>query len=276
MNPTSAVTGQALIDDINAYAGGPGEFAFWWLGQHSFVLKLAGRIIYIDPFLSPLPGRLVPPLLEPAQIVHADIICGTHDHVDHIDRAVWPALAAASPGSQFVVPNLLREKLAIDLEIDRARIIGLDDGTHAQVAGVRVSAIPAAHEFLDQDPATGQFPYLGLIVEAAGHAIYHAGDTCIYEGLHARLRQWKLDVAFLPINGRDARRFSSNIIGNMTYQEAVDLAGTIAVTLAVPAHYDMFTGNLADPNDFVAYARVKYPALRTHICRYGQRFVVCR
>ena len=90
------------------------------------------------------------------------------------------------------------------------------------------------------------------------------------------LRRWPLDLAFLPINGRDARRLAANCIGNMTYQEAVDLAGAVKPGLTVPAHFEMFAMNSENPQLFVDYLKVKYPSLRALIPQHGQRVVVNR
>lgn len=271
------LTGKALIDDIDSRPVGFDQLAVWWMGQHSFIIKTAaGSVIYIDPFLSPWPSRNVPPMLRPEEVTNASIIAGTHDHADHIDRPVWPGLAKASPQATFVVPELLREGLSRELEIPLERMVGLDDGRTIELGNVRISAIASAHEFLDRDPDTGLHPYLGYILEANGVTLYHAGDTCIYEGLHAKLRRWKIDVALLPINGRDAKRLASGCIGNMTYQEAVDLAGTLQFGLTIPTHYDMFTSNPGDPQAFVEYAKVKYPGMRTRVFEYGEVVVVER
>src|SRR5262249_55552933 len=137
-----------LIADINDRALPAGRVGLWWLGQHSFIAKAGDTILYMDPFLTPMPERLVLPLLQPDEIRHAAIICGTHDHADHIDRPVWPALAAASPQARFVVPDLLRERLSRELSIPLSRLIGLDDGVSVEVGGVRMTGIAAAHEFL--------------------------------------------------------------------------------------------------------------------------------
>ena len=262
-----------LLADIDSCQVNSGELALWWLGQHSFIAKFGRTIVYLDPFLTPLKGRAVPPLLAPNEIAHADLIFGTHDHADHIDRPVWPALAKASPRARFVVPALLKKRLANELGIPDERFIGLDDGQSVTAGGLKISAVAAAHEFLDQDPRTGQYPYLGYILEGNGCTLYHAGDCCIYEGLQTKLRQWKIGVALLPINGRDAVRYASGCIGNMTYQEAADLAGAIEAGLAIPAHYDMFAANSADPRAFTEYMRVKYPARKTHVCEYATRLV---
>lgn len=266
--------GVSLLADMASRSPRHGEAVFWWLGQHSFVLKAATRMFFFDPFLSSHPHRLIPPLLAPAEIQHADLILGTHDHIDHIDRPVWPILAHASPQCRFVVPELLCARLARDLALPPDRFVGLDDGATWEEGGIRVTGIAAAHEFLDRDPETGQYPYLGYILECGGLTFYHAGDTCIYEGMITKLRRWTIDVAFLPINGRDARRLSSGCIGNMTYQEAADLAGAIRPGLTVPAHYEMFAQNLGDVSAFASYMRVKYPSLNVQVCDHGTAYCV--
>jgi len=267
-------TGRELIKDIDACRLPEGACALWWLGQQSFIVKLAGKVLYFDPFLSPHKKRKIPPLLSPQDVTNADLILGSHDHTDHIDRRIWPILAESSHTAKFVVPALLLDSLARDLKIPANRFIGLDDKRSIKTGGLQISGVAAAHEFLDRDAATGRYPYLGYVVAAHGIAVYHAGDTCIYEGLQARLRRWQLDVAFLPINGRDARRLAANCIGNMTYQEAADLAGALAPRLTIPAHFDMFAGNCVAPELFSDYMRVKYPALKTVICGYGKRLVL--
>lgn len=266
--------GKDLISDIDACDVPSGQMALWWLGQHSFIVKAGNAVIYIDPFLSPHPDRQVPPLLEPSQITHAAMICGSHDHLDHIDRDIWPALAEASTDAKFVAPALFADQLASEVGIDAHRMMGLDDGTSVSFAGVSITGVAAAHEFLDQDAATKQFPYLGFIIQIDGCTLYHAGDTCWYDGLQSKLKAHTFDAMLLPINGRDAARLSSGIIGNMTYQEAADLAGPLQPGLVVPTHYDMFAGNPGEPDAFCEYVKVKYPYVPTRICKYGERFMI--
>lgn len=270
------LTGMDLVRDIDECHVPPRQLGIWWLGQHSFVVKAGATVIYLDPFLTPLPRRRVPPLLEPWQVQNAALICGSHDHVDHIDRDVWPGLAKASPVATFIVPDLLCEGLAKDLAVPRERFIGLDDGKTVRIGDVVIHGIAAAHEFFDQDPATERYPYLGYVIEANDCVIYHSGDCCIYEGLQTKLKKWDIDVAFLPINGRDAERLASGCIGNMTYQEAADLAGAIRPLVTIPAHYEMFANNSQDPHPFIAYMDVKYPLLRTALLEHGKRFVYRR
>jgi len=263
-------SGIKLITDVNNCVLEKGDMAFWWLGQLGYVIKLGEVIIYLDAFLSTELDRNIPPLLKPEEITNADFIMGTHDHVDHIDRSVWHQLSLSSPKAKFVVPKLFINDLSQDLNIPKDRFIGLDDGISISEKGLKMTGIPAAHEFLDQDTDSGSYPYLGYVIEGNGCTMYHSGDTCIYEGMYSKLRKWnKLDVMFLPINGRDAKRYSENLIGNMTYQEAVDLAGSITPRLVVPGHYEMFTGNDEDPSLFADYIDAKYSGINCWIGNHG-------
>lgn len=97
------------------------------------------------------------------------------------------------------------------------------------------------------------------MIEGNGVRIYHAGDTVRYEGMLPKLKAFgPIDAALLPINGRDAERYRRNCIGNMTFQEAADLAGELQPALAIPGHWDMFADNPGDPDAFADYLAVKY------------------
>jgi L-ascorbate metabolism protein UlaG (beta-lactamase superfamily) len=91
--------------------------------------------------------------------------------------------------------------------------------------------------------------------------------------MRATLARFDVDLALLPINGRDAERYARNCISNMTYQEAADLAGDLKPRLTIPAHFDMFPGNTADPDAFQKYMAVKYPHLPVAIPQHGQRLL---
>ena len=268
--------GADLINEIRTYIPQTGSAAFWWLGQLGYAVKLGDKTLYLDPFLSERPDRRVPPLLKPHEVTNADYILGSHDHMDHIDRGIWYELSIASPAAKFIVPKLLLHSLSRDLGIPKARFIGLDDGSTLHLPdGLKITGIAAAHEFLDRDPHTGSFPYLGYGIEGNGCTLYHSGDTCIYEGMYDKLRSLgKIDILFVPINGRDGKRYRGGIIGNMTYQEAVDLAGALNPGLVVPAHYEMFEDNQEDPALFADYITAKFPEIRFWIGGHGER-VLC-
>ena len=267
------ISGAELTVEVNHCKLDKGQVALWWLGQAGFIVKLGASILYLDPYLSSSDERQVEPLLETAQIKNADFVLGSHDHIDHIDRQAWPIIARACAKAKFIVPEFLREPLAKELDIPSERFIGLNDQTSFESEQLKITGIAAAHELLDYDEESGLYPYLGYAIEANGCRLYHCGDSCIYEGLHSKLKAFSPNVIILPINGRDAKRLAANCIGNMTYQEAADFAGVLTPGLTIPAHYGMFEYNSEDPSLFTDYMKVKYPSLNVHCCQYGRLLV---
>ena len=246
-----------------------------WLGQQSYIFKVKGKIIYIDLFLSDKGKRQIPPFFKPEEVTNADYFLGTHRHRDHIDEGIWPALSEASPSATFVVPEFCKESVATDTKISLSRFAGIEDGETVELdEDLKITGVASAHEMLHQDPDTGLYPFMGFVIEVGGLVIYAPGDTCIYDGLVAKLSRWNIDVALLPINGRDAVRYAAGTIGNMTYQEAVDLAGAIRPALTIPGHYDMFAHNAENPYLFTDFLRVKFPDLKFKICQQGKVFIL--
>ncbi len=264
--------GNALIEDIDNWSRGPEYLAFWWLGQASIIVKLAGKIIYIDPYLSPEAQRLTPPLLTPEQVTNADLVLCSHDHGDHIDPGALPGIAAASPQATFIVPQTAVERVAF-LGIPAQRIKGINNTQTFNAGPLTVTAVKAKHEFFDQT-SDENYPYLGYVICVEKTCLYHSGDTLTYDGLLSNLSDYDLNVVFVPINGRDAQRYRTGCLGNMTYQEAVDLVGELTPRLAVPMHYDMFASNSEDPKRFLEYLNVKYPNINAWVGSPGQRVEV--
>lgn len=231
------------------------------------VVKLGGKVLWIDPYLADNPRRQVPPLCAPEDVTNADFVLCTHDHSDHIDPTAIPGIAAASPQATFIAPRPHRERMA-SLGVPADRFQGLGDGEVLETDRLRITGIKAQHEFFDAVPGVGH-PFMGYVIEGDGCAVYHSGDTLCYEGLLTVLQAWNLTVMFLPINGRDATRYRRGTIGNMTYQEAVDLAGQLGPRLVAPMHYDMFATNSADPAEFVDYLDAKFPGQAAWVGEHG-------
>ena len=246
---------EALIRDIDMCRPRLGQCAFWWLGQMAFAVKTASKTLYFDLFLSELGGRLFPPAVAPQLVSNADFVFGSHDHADHIDDGAWRGVAAGSPQARFVLPRGLKRVVSGRLGISPDRMIGLAEGRAETIDGVTIQAVTAAHEQLNDREENEAF-----IVKADGVTVCHMGDTCLYDGLIRKLKDaGPIDILMLPINGRDARRLQRDCIGNMTYQEAVDLVGEVKPRLAVPGHYDMMEGNTENPFLFTSYLEIKYP-----------------
>ena len=236
-----------------------------WLGQMGLLVELAGTKILIDYFASDVPERQTPVPIPADQLRDVDCFAGTHDHSDHIDRLAWKLWAKTCPESRFLFPAVYADSIADD-GIPANRQLPINRGESREIGNIMIHAIPAAHEFLSRDEQ-GRCPCLQYIIEGDGLRLWHAGDTLRYEGLLPMLKSFgHFDAALLPINGRDGIRYRRNCIGNMTFQEAADLAGELRPGLVIPGHWDMFADNPGDPVAFADYLDAKY-SMRCHIPR---------
>jgi L-ascorbate metabolism protein UlaG (beta-lactamase superfamily) len=250
-----------ILDGLEVRSG---EAALWWLGQSSFALRLGGATVLVDPFLAAHPERLVPPPFAPGDAAGIDLVAVTHDHLDHLDEASLPAIAAASPAARFVAPAPVLDRLGVD----HGRAAGLQPGETASVGDLRVHAVAASHGDEPGDAygffgaaGDGAYRFLGYVFAADGVRVYHAGDTIAYDGLAETVSALRPDVALLPINGRDAEREALGIVGNLDEREAVELAAAIGADVLVPMHWDMFAANPGSPQRVVELARAEHPEL---------------
>ena len=249
----------ALVNEIDKTQVEPGGLGIWWIGQAGFVLKSPGQIIYIDPYLSTYAEkktagkpnehvRINPAPMKPEDINNADIVFCTHDHGDHIDPEGIPVIAAQSPGAHFVVPECARDKMR-GFGIDDDRIHTMKGGDQLRLKEIQIHAVPAKHEEFDEHPQKG-YPYLSYVIDIDGVTVLHAGDTIPYQGQVECLKEHRIDLAFVPINGRDEFRHKLDFEGNFTCEEAVRFALDIGAGLTIPMHYDMFAINTADIGEF--------------------------
>lgn len=253
----------------SAVSAHPEILQAWWVGQSGFLVAWAGRVLLFDPYLSDSltrkyartdkpHARMTARVVDPARLDFVSVVTSSHNHTDHLDPDTLRPLMEANPGLVMVCPEANRCLVQERSGLPDGQIVGLDgDGEHdanwVEVAGgaFRFRAIPAAHEALDTD-AQGRHLYLGFLVQAGPWTLYHSGDTIRYPGQVERLRRTPVDLAFLPINGREASR---RVSGNLWGREAADLAREAGIRCVVPCHYEMFTFNTASPDEFVARCR---------------------
>lgn len=240
-------SGADLIARIDGLAVPHGQLALWALGQSGFAVKGAGTIAYIDPYLSDSiagiggPQRRFPAPVDPAEIGHAQVVFATHEHMDHADGATLGPLMAASPGATLVTSHQGAE-IAEQAGVARERIVVPRLGERVELEGLAYTAIPAAHYAYEVD-ADGHSRWMGFLIECSGVTLYHAGDTIVVPELLAALKDKPIDLALLPINGRDFFREQQEIVGNLWPREAVELVVALQARVLLAIHNDMFAGN---------------------------------
>src|SRR5215218_6019368 len=136
-----------------------------WLGHATVLLELGGARILTDPVLRPRVAHLLREAPVPGDIGRLDAILVSHGHHDHLDL---PTLRRLDPSAPVLAPP----HAAATLRRAGRSVHALVPGDELEIAGVRVRAVPAAHDGR-RLPVGRAESALGFV--AAG--VYFAGDT---------------------------------------------------------------------------------------------------
>lgn len=267
----------AFLEDVSQARQNSDQLHVWWLGQSGFLIQWQNNHLLIDPYLSDsltkkYAGtnkphvRMTERVIAPEQLDFVDVVTSSHNHTDHLDGETLIPLMKANPNLRMIVSRANLNFAADRLQVPPERLTPIRaDGEAIAIAPFVLHAIPSAHETLEQDEK-GDHRFIGLIVQVGKWTIYHSGDCVPYDGLEARLKDRKIDLALLPINGRDPAR---GVPGNFTAREAAQFGKQINSGMVIPCHYEMFAFNTVSPQEFVKAAeetRQKY-----HVMKCGER-----
>ncbi|MEP7144083.1 MAG: MBL fold metallo-hydrolase [Ferruginibacter sp.] len=268
---------EALIAEMDSMMNDEAHCDLWWLGQSGFLLQWKGKRVLIDPYLSDSltkkyattdkpHTRISELVLKPELLKNISIVTSSHNHTDHLDGETLMTVLKNNPGIKFIIPEANRDFVAERLKCESDFPVGLNDGKRVAIDGFTFHGIPAKHNEIDRDE-NGNCKYMGYIIEFGKYKIYHSGDTLWFEGMVEMLKPFAVDVALLPINGNDPAR---KVAGNLNCRETAELGKAISAKCVIPCHYDMFSFNTADVNDFVKEAeKLRQPY---KILKGGERF----
>ena len=238
------------------FARCPGDettIRLWWLGQSGFAFRYRKLKLMIDPYLSDFLAqkykgqkfphiRMMQAPIKPEEVKDLDLVLCTHRHSDHMDPGTLPIIAANNPDCRFIIPGS-QSDWAVRFGLPRERILPVNAGDYTILdSAVSVKVVASAHEEIKVNER-GEHHFLGYILKCDDIVLYHSGDCVPYADLEKTLSNNSIDVAMLPINGRDTTRKNHNILGNFTFQEAVDVCSLLNIPAMIAHHYGMFDFN---------------------------------
>jgi len=251
-----------LIFEIRELAHDENDFFLWWLGQSGFLLQWNGKRVLMDPYLSDSLTkkyaatdrphvRMSERVMDPKLLQDILVVTSSHNHTDHLDAETLVPILKNNPGIKFIIPEANRDFVAERVQCKKEFPIGLNDGQSVTVDEFSFYGLPAKHNEIERDEK-GNCRFMGYVVAFGKYKIYHSGDTLWFDEMIDLLKPFKVDVAILPINGNDPVR---KVTGNLNGKEAAELGKLIDAKCVIPCHYDMFTFNTADVNDFIEEAK---------------------
>lgn len=205
-----------------------------YLGHSALEVQLNDDTnLLIDPFISGNPAVEIE-----LDMLHPDYILLTHGHYDHLGDTV--ELAKANQSTVVAMMELTKYIAKKGIK----QVHGLNLGGGYDFPFGRVTLTPALHSSGIEEE--GQLIYLGeaagIILQADGKTIYHAGDTADFSDLALIGERYEIDIAFLPIGDNFT----------MGPKEALSAAKRLHAKKVVPVHYNTFPAIQQDPDAFIA------------------------
>jgi L-ascorbate metabolism protein UlaG (beta-lactamase superfamily) len=200
-----------------------------YYGHSCFLVETSTARLVIDPFLE---GNSLAPI-KPAD-VKCDYVLVSHGHEDH----TGDALAIAQANNAPIVANY---EIAEYFAAKGAKTHGMNPGGAFKFPFGRVKLTLAHHT---SSMNAGLAPlYMGvacgILVEADGKRLYHAGDTGLFLDMQL-IGKGGLDAALLPIGDNFT----------MGPEDALDALDLLKPRLSVPMHYNTWPPIAQDADAF--------------------------
>lgn len=245
---------EALIKDIESLSNNE----MIAMGQCGFIFNLGNKKLAIDLIVSDLyykgtdvSRRVVKPPFTISETPDLDYVLVTHDHADHLDKALILEQAKRERPFKVIAPIHILNLL----DIPSSCKVELEDYEVFKDGDLFITPIPVPHmEYKYSSDKHSEF--LGYVIEYNSLRLFHGGDLIPNLKLNKDLKEKApFDYMFLPINGRDAEREAKGIIGNMNENEAIAFALSFNTSRLVPTHFDFFKENGAYPTIFTKLAK---------------------
>lgn len=196
-----------------------------WLGHSSFKIKIANKIIYIDPY-------------QISSEEKADFILLTHSHYDHCSIADMDKIT--KDGTTIICPPDCQSSITKIGKKINMQLVEPED--KIKINGTKIDTIPAYNNNKPFHPKSEG--WVGYIISTENVSIYHAGDTDMIkemEKLTGYAKKGNNFIALLPIGGKVT----------MNAEEAVETAKKINADIVIPIHYGSVAGTIEDGKKFV-------------------------
>ena len=199
--------------------------------QSCLVIEEHGKRLCIDP------GSLVSARYQAHDLLPLDAILITHEHADHVDRALLRELVQ---GNKLpVIANQNTKNVLGDLVTQT-----VVDGEAFEAAGMKITARELPHCLLLDGSAGPQ--NTGYVI---GEVFFHPGDGTSIDGLHVQTAA--VPIAGPDISGRDVFAFIKQL----------------QCQTVIPIHYEYF---LEDPHVLAHMGASVAPGVKFVILDNGQ------
>lgn len=212
-----------------------------WLGHSTFLIRLNGKTILTDPFLteraSPVawagPERFVPPGISIEKLPVIDIILVSHNHYDHLDKKTIESL----PGKKnihVVVPLGLK---IFFTQRGYTNVRELDWGENTWVDNIQMTSLPAVHFSGRGIGNRNKTLWCSWAIVTSSGKYYFAGDTAysstIFRDIGEKYKSFNL--AIVPIGAYEPQYLMKAF--HTTPEEAIKIGIDVRADFMVGSHW---------------------------------------
>ena len=216
-----------------------GADSITWLGHASFLIRLAGKTIITDPYLSDYagPGRFGPKRYVDSGIAiedlpPIDILLISHNHYDHLDEETLAQLPNKEH-IQVIAPLRLG---AFFLKRGFQRVIELDWDEKTTIDEVTITALPVVHWSRRNARDTNRTLWAGFSICGADRHLFFGGDSAYGEVFRAiGERYGPFDAAMIGIGAYAPRKIMR--ASHATPEEAVQIGKDIGARAIIGMHW---------------------------------------
>ena len=196
-----------------------------YVGHATVLIEQGATRVLTDPVVRARIGhiRRIVPRPDPALLRSLSGVLISHAHHDHLDV---PSLRALELDGPVVAPRGCARTLR---RAGLRDVVELGPGERAELGGIAVEAVEAAHD-ARRYPRGREYPPLGFLLRGPT-AVYFAGDTDLFAGM--RELEGEVDVALLPVAGWGNRLPP----GHLGPESAARAAAMIRPHTVVPIHW---------------------------------------
>jgi L-ascorbate metabolism protein UlaG (beta-lactamase superfamily) len=220
---------------------GERELGVTFIGHSGFFVQIGGRNLVIDPNFARwlfVLKRQRRPGIRLRDLPPIDYVLVSHAHFDHLHRPSLRAIARltrwrSGKAPQLVIPSNVSDVVA---RLGFSRIHEMKWWDEFRDGRLSVTHTPAQHwgARMLRDFHRG---FGGYVVRAAGHSIYHAGDTAYFTGFREIGRRLHPELALLPIGAYHPEHYR-NV--HTSPEDALQGFLDLGASCMIPMHYGTF------------------------------------
>ena len=166
---------------LDEFISPEGEGKVIWLGHSSFLLRIKGKTVLVDPVLGPAASpvsfvvkRFQKPVLELEELPHIDFIVISHDHYDHLDQFTVDFFVDKE--AIFITPLGVGSHLK-GWGIAEERIIERDWWESVTLSTIEFIATPAQH-FSGRDGVhENETLWASWVIRSEDQSVFFSGDS---------------------------------------------------------------------------------------------------